>query len=376
MIGAMRCRSLLGSTSLLVIALVIALVASGCLRAPATEAGLQFGYAIDPNWLADEPRYGEIVSADANIVTPENYMKWERIHPEPDTYDFAVADSIVARASEEGQAVRGHVLVWHRQLPAWLTEREWRRGELIRVLRDHIHTVVGHYRDEFPDVVRHWDVVNEALMPDGSRRSSIWQEVIGDNYVDLAFRFARQADPDAVLFYNDFYDDFGVRFEAVSEGMTVVPGATAGRSDCAEVPKCAATRDLVAGMLARHVPIDGVGFQGHITGTNPADYDHLARWTQDLGVEWAVTELDISLPADQGDDPALLAAQAEAYVSVTEDCLDAPNCDTVVLWSVGDADSWIPSASGGVLGHAALYEEDYTPKAAVLEMLTLLEGAG
>lgn len=359
-------------TRLLLAAVVVTLVAAACLRIPATRAGLSFGYAVDPAALADDAAYAGAVAADAGVVTPENHMKWSLVHPAPGTYDFAAADSIVASAAAQGQHVRGHVLVWHRQLPAWLTEREWTRAELVDVLRDHVHTVVGHFRDEFPGVVRQWDVVNEAFHADGTRRSTIWQDVIGDDYLELAFRFAHEADPDAQLFYNDFYDHGLVAAEAALEGLPSGVGATAGRSSCDDVPKCTATRSLVEGLVARDVPIHGVGFQGHVLGTAPADYRELASWVEPLGLSWAVTELDVALLTAQGSDPVALDAQADAYESIVTDCLESDACDTVVVWGVDDAHSWIPGTTGGLLGHATLRDAQGVPKPAYVRLLGLL----
>jgi endo-1,4-beta-xylanase len=354
--------------------LVVAALAGGCLRAPSVGAGLRFGYAVDPVPLATDPVYRAIVSADASVVTPENHMKWELIHPAPDRFDFTAADTIVAAAAAHDQTVRGHVLVWHRQLPSWLTDREWTRGQLVAVLRRHIHTVVGHFRRAHPGVVRQWDVVNEAFQADGTRRPTIWQEVIGDDYIELAFRFAHQADPDAELFYNDFFDNGYVVGEALQTGGPIGVGATAGRSSCDEVPKCVATRALAGDLVAKGVPIDGIGFQGHVLGTAPADYGELSEWTAPLGLDWALTEVDVALPANRGEDPAALAAQADAYVSMVGDCLGSVNCDTVVVWGVSDRDSWVPGATGGLFDHATLYDRDRHPKPAVARLLQLLSG--
>ena len=170
------------------------------------------------------------------MLTPENAMKFGLVHPEPDRYDFADADYIVGFAEAHGMQVRGHNLVWHFQLPTWLTEGTWTRDELIDILHQHITTVVGHYRGR----VAAWDVVNEAIADDGSLRDTIWLRGIGPEYIDMAFRWAHEADPDALLFYNDY----------AGEGL----GA---KSD--------AIYALVQGLLERGVPINGVGLQMHVS---------------------------------------------------------------------------------------------------------------
>lgn len=349
------------------VVVTVAMVASGCLRAQADAVDHRIGYAIDPGFLAGNQDYVDAVVADANIVTVENHLKWGLVHPGPDTYDFSVADQIVDFAAANDMEVRGHVLVWHRQLPAWVTQGEWTREELIDVMRDHIHTVVGHYRDNHPGVVVHWDVVNEAFLPDGSRRPTIFQQVIGDDYLELAFRFAREADPDAQLYYNDFYAHGIVVGDAIINGFPIGPGADSTRTDCAEVPKCVATRAMVEQFRVDGVPIDGIGFQGHVFGTDVTDYGEFASWTAPLGIDWALTEVDVALVAGT-DTPANRAAQAAAFRSMVEDCLDSPNCDTTIMWSVGDDDSWIPGETGGLLDHGSLRQPGYAPKPAYYEV--------
>ncbi|MEZ5244913.1 MAG: endo-1,4-beta-xylanase [Acidimicrobiales bacterium] len=342
------------------------LLASACLRTPAEEAGIDFGYAIDPGPLATDPIYQTIVRNDATIVTPENHMKWSLIHPGPNTYDFTLADQIVATAAANGQSVRGHTLVWHSQLPAWVTSGIWTRETLLSVLEDHITTVVSHYRDNFPGVVTQWDVVNEAFHADGTRRDTIWQQVIGDDYIELALQFARAADPDAELYINDFYDNVIVAADSQLNGLPAGPGASPDRTDCALVPKCAATRTLATDFSNRGVPIDGIGFQAHLFGQQATDYAELASWVGPLGLEWAITELDVALLAAQGDDNAALTAQADAYAKVVDACVGDPACDTIVLWGVSDAHSWIPGTTFGLLDHGLLYDHDNVPKPALV----------
>jgi endo-1,4-beta-xylanase len=352
--------------------MVSAALAASCSSAAQPEAapifleGTQFGYSVSGSILTDDAGYASIVRRDASIVTPENDMKWSRIQPERGEFDYSRADVIVSAAEENRQSVRGHVLIWHRQLPGWLKDGDWTRESLIAVMREHIIEVVSYYRDEFPGVVTQWDVVNEAFGSDGERRDSIWQRVIGDDYIDLAFRFAREADPDAVLFYNDFYDD--AILSGGDESREDL-GASAQRSSCAEVPKCVATRDLAEKLIRDGVPIEGIGFEGHIFDLEAPDYGELASWTGPLGLQWALTEVDVALPADDGDDSEALQAQADVYESMTRTCLEAPNCNTIVLWGVSDGQSWIPDETDGAQDHALLYDVGYEPKPAASAVL-------
>ncbi|NNE73596.1 MAG: hypothetical protein HKN26_08035 [Acidimicrobiales bacterium] len=355
--------------------LATVIIAAGCLRAPAEEADLNFGYALDPFALASIPQYQAIVANDATMVTVENYMKWGLIHPNPSTYDFTLADQIVATAQANGQQVRGHVLVWHTQLPGWLTNGTWTRDSLLAVMEDHITTVVTHFRDNFPGVVTHWDVVNEAFNPDGSRRDTIFQQVIGDDYIEKAFAFARAADPDISLFYNDFYDDFSLAGETLLTGVPAGPGATPTQSDCAQLPKCAATQAMLTDFVARGVPIDGLGFQAHVLLGQAPDYVELADWVGPLGLEWAATELDVKVLSSLGDNSATRSAHADTFVSVLDDCLESDRCDTVILWGVGDAHSWLPGFTNGLFDYGLIYDDDYLPKLAVVKMFERLEAA-
>lgn len=337
-------------------------------RPDVSRSGLNFGYAVSSSWLANTD-YAEIVRRDATIVTPENAMKWDHIHPEPDVYDFSGADEIVAQARANGQTVRGHTLVWHQQLPSWLEDGDWSRDDLIDVLRDHITTVIGHYRDRFPGVVTQWDVVNEAFTSQGLRRDSLWQRVIGDDYIELAFRFAREADPAALLFYNDYYDD----------SMLGAPGrggdGPTADGRCDVVPKCVATRNLADRFVRAGVPIDGIGFEGHVFDGRPVDYQAFSSWTLELGLQWALTEVDGPLAASDGSDPAALEAQAAMYESMVDDCLTSPNCDTVVVWGVTDSQSWVTQHTHGALGHAVLYTADFEPKPAAERVLSAIHRA-
>ena len=145
-----------------------------------------------------------LVAREFNAATPENVLKWERVHPQPDRYDFAPSDAYVAFAQQHGMFVVGHTLVWHSQTPRWVFEnaqgQPLTRDELLARMKDHITNVVGRYKGR----IKGWDVVNEALNEDGTLRQSPWMRIIGPEYIAMAFRFAHEADPAAELHYNDF----------------------------------------------------------------------------------------------------------------------------------------------------------------------------
>ena len=304
----------------------------------AAEVGLRLGTAVEAPPVLDDPTYRGVLDREFTIGTPENHMKWQLIHPAEGSYDFAAADAIVDALEARGSAVRGHTLAWWNMNPDWLTSGAFTRDELITLLEDHIAEVAGRYQGR----LSHWDVVNEAVGLGTPATPSPWSEGIGfPEYLDIAFRAARAADPDADLYYNDFGMEYSEE-------------------------RLAAVEDLVDGLQARGVPIDGVGFQAHLDAFACGDSctnDLLARFLRfdARGLDVAVTELDVAirLPVTE----AALADQASVYRGVLTACMLAPNCDTVVVWGLSDAHSWIPAFKPG-FGAATLLDESYQPKPA------------
>lgn len=283
------------------------------------------GVAVSAAGLED-PAYASTVVAQFNQLTAENEMKWESIEPEPGVFDFSRADAIVAFARDNGMQVRGHTLVWHSQLAPWveaLTGADAVREAMTR----HIQTVVGHYRDNFPGVVVAWDVVNEAMNvmqgPMGGTaiyRDSVFYRELGEGFIAEAFQIAHDADPDALLFYNDF-------------GVEGTNGA-----------KSNGTFDMVSGLVAAGVPIHGMGFQMH-TGPidqGPAAQDfaaNIARY-EALGLQVEITEMDVTLCA-VGDNVLGLELQRYRYNRIVSACFESPACRSVSLWGLTDPSSWL-----------------------------------
>jgi endo-1,4-beta-xylanase len=317
------------------------------LRQSATRHRLLVGAAVTTEPLRDDARYGGLLGQEFNTVTPENQMKWDTIHPAPDRYHFRPADAIVDYAQSNGMAVRGHTLVWYRQVPDWVNDREWTRPELERVLRDHIHRVVGRYRGK----VVQWDVVNEAFDNDGELRDSVWARVIGPDYIPLAFRWAHEADPDARLYYNDFDLEFSPA-------------------------KASAVEQLVRDLQAAGVPIHGVGLQGHELDVRPPTREQVATTLERfaaLGLDVGITELDVGVTMPS--DPAKLDTQAAIYDNVLAACLSVRRCRTFVTWGFTDAHSWIPGELPG-FGDALPFDTEYEPKPAAERLRARLAGDG
>lgn len=261
-----------------------------------------------------------------NALTLENRMKWDSIHPQPDQYRFAAADLLVDFAHDNGMKVIGHTLVWHSQTPNWVFEHPdgtpLTREELLARMEDHIKTVVGHYKGK----VYSWDVVNEAIEYTNGRwglRETKWKQIIGDDYIEYAFRFAHEADPDAELYYNDY-------------------GATApGKRD--------AIYQMVKGLIEKGVPIHGIGIQGHWNLDSPSEEDIRAaiELYSSLGLKVSITEMDVSVynpsqPYPDGLPESVLERQAERYAQCFRIFSEyADVIDRVTFWGTNDRFSWI-----------------------------------
>ena len=338
------------------------------LREAAQASGLLIGTAVRPPALS-EPAYASTLAREFNMVEPEDALKWEVVHPERESYDFSQADQIVDFAARHGMKVRGHTLVWHRQNPKWLTEGKYTSGELAEILEKHIKTVVGHYRGK----IFAWDVVNEAFdeLHPGELRSTIWRDQPGIaiassyepratsnpgrselearsskqsySYIERCFRWAHEADPQALLFYN----------EAEAETMN---------------PKSDAIYAMVRDFRQRGVPIDGVGLQMHIANLH-ADVASIAaniqRFTA-LGVQVHITEMDVALPVDaEGNARAEdLQLQADIYRQIATACVSHPGCTAIQTWGFTDKYSWIGSHSKKTQGAALLFDRNYQAKPA------------
>ncbi|GAA3240886.1 endo-1,4-beta-xylanase [Dactylosporangium siamense] len=315
------------------------------LRAAAAARGIQVGAAVSTDALTGtvEQPYYDTLGAQYNLVVAENAMKWDSIHPERDRFDFTAADRLVELAERNGQQVRGHTLAWYSQLPAWVTAIT-DPAEAERVVREHITTVVGHFKGR----VQAWDVVNEAINDGelGGLRQSWWTRVIGPDYIDKAFRWAHEADPAAVLYYNDYETgDLGAKSNAVY--------------------------DLLRGLKARGVPVGGVGIQWHSRLDRRVDDDVYRNGNRlaALGLRIALTEADVAV--DQPGTPAKLAAQADVYRDAIRFCLAQPACTAFVTWGFTDKYSWIPGSSPGY-GDALPFDRDYRAKPAFTALLDAL----
>ncbi len=319
--------------------------AVGTLRQAADPHHILIGAAAASRFLR-EADYSAILGSEFSQLQAENEMKFALIHPRPDTdpnpYDFKGGDALVAFAQSHNMLVRGHTLVWHNQVSKWVTEGKYTAPQLATVLQGHIRTVMSHYASK----VYAWDVVNEAFNDDGTMRHTIWFDQpgidagIGTKYIEQAFRWAHDADSGAKLFYNDY--------------------------DAEEINKKSdAIYEMAKDFKKRGVPLDGVGFQAHLSlkFDDPAKLESFAKNMErfaKLGLEIHLTEIDVRL----GDSsPASLAAQAKLYGQIATLCVQQPACKLFQTWGLTDKHSWIPGFYKGQ-GWALLWDEKYQKKPA------------
>jgi GH35 family endo-1,4-beta-xylanase len=286
------------------------------LRDAAARANRLLGTAVDANALRNDATYADLLAREFDYATPENATKWGFLAPTPTTYAWADADAIVAFAEAHSQRVKGHVLVWHKQAPAWVNDA-MTADELQAALQNHIETTLAHFRGR----IRAWDVVNEAIdtsTASGFTESIFWQK-LGPSYIENAFRWARAADPEVLLYYNDFaIERLGNRSDRVYA--------------------------LLEDLLGRGVPIDGIGFQSHsstLRYASEASFRANVRRFAALGLAVNISELDVRTVQVPGDQATRWQAERVVFQQFVGVCATEPGCDAVTLWGFADQYSWI-----------------------------------
>jgi endo-1,4-beta-xylanase len=316
----------------------------------------------------NEPNSIALVKTHCNSITPENILKWEEVHPEPNRYNFDAPDRYVAFGERHGMHIIGHTLVWHWQTPGWVfadaSGNPLTRNALLMRMKEHISSVMGRYKGR----IHGWDVVNEAVMADGSLRKSEWLKIIGEDYIVKAFEFAREADPTAELYYNDY--DYEYR------------------------PKCDAVIRLVENLQAKGCRVDGVGIQGHWFMDFPKldELETYVRALERLKVKLMITELDIGVvpfchldapktelssydaemrkqlnPYPNGLPEDVQAMQAKRYAELFAFFRRHRDAfKRITFWGVHDAQTWrsyLPI--GGRSEHPLLFDQHCRPKPAL-----------
>ena len=326
--------------------------------------GWLIGVAINQNQSDERDTAAvDLIARQFNAISPENLLKFESVHRQPDGFTFEAQDRYVAFGRQRGMAVIGHTLVWHSQTPAWV----WAgsdggladRATMLERMRVHIATVVGRYKGH----IRGWDVVNEALNDDGTLRDSPWRRGIGDDYIAKAFEFAREADPGAELYYNDF-------------NLATRPAKRAGAIG------------IVKDLQRRGLRIDAVGEQGHWRLNTPtaAEIDQTISELRATGVKVMITELDVNLLPPAGPRGQPPPPDANPYVDGLPDDVQQAlaryyadafrvflrhrdDIARVTFWGVSDADSWL---NRGRVNHPLLWDRQRQPKPAFGEVVRVL----
>ena len=330
------------------------------------------GVAVNPAMVRGDSPAGDIAARQFSSLTADNAMKWDALQREPGAYTFTTADAHVAFGEKHGMAVIGHTLVWHSQTPRWVFEGEdgkpASRELLLKRMRDHIHTVAGRYKGR----IKGWDVVNEAIADGGPDmlRDSPWRRIIGDDFIDHAFRFAREADPKAELYYNDY--------------------------NLYKRDKRARALTLLRGLLERGVPIDGVGEQGHYQLEYPpvGEVEQTIKDFAALGLKVMISELDVDVLPSRGEAGVADISRREAYEAALNPYVNGlPDAEQkrlakryaelfelfvkhrkhvtrVTLWGLDDGRSWLNNFPiRRRVNHPLLIDRKLLPKPAFFSVL-------
>jgi endo-1,4-beta-xylanase len=343
----------------------------------AFKGSFLIGAALNPDdFTESDARAAALIKAQFDSISPENVLKWEKVHPGPDRYDFDLPDKYVAFGEKNHMFTVGHTLVWHHQTPKWVFEdakgNPVDRETLLKRMREHIQTVVGRYKGR----VNGWDVVNEAVNDDGTLRQTLWLKIIGADYIAKAFEFAHEADPKAELYYNDY----SLENEAKRNGAV----------------------ELIEKLRAQGVPVTGVGLQGHYRIDWPSvdQLDATIAAFAKLGVKVMITELDVDVlppamqysgadisanvelqprlnPYTNGLPDSVQQTLAKRYADLFGVFLKHRGALTrVTFWGVTDASSWLNNwPVRGRTNYPLLFGRDGRPKPAFDAVIKAARGA-
>jgi endo-1,4-beta-xylanase len=324
--------------------------------------------------IGNDSKSMALVKKHFNSITSENILKWAIVHPEPDRYNFNKADAFVSLGKKNNMFIVGHTLVWHNQTPDWVfTDDDGQlvdRAKLFETMKEHIYTVVGRYKGR----INGWDVINEAIDEEGSFRNTKWYEIGGSEYIEKAFQWAHEADPEAELYYNDFNMWYEGKREAVIQ--------------------------LVQQLQSKNIPIHGIGLQGHWGLDYPPlkELDESLQKYAETGLKIMVTELDINVlplpdsnvgaditqnfklrrepdPYENGLPDSMQIILADRYRDIFKILIKYKNTiSRVTFWGVHDGVSWTNNwPVRGRTNYPLLFDRNYQPKPAFYEIVQLVK---
>ena len=302
-----------------------AVVGNTPLRDRFATKGLLYGTAVSQRSLASDPAFADRFVQECSILVPENELKWKALRPTPDQFNFASGDWLANFARSHGILLRGHTLVWHDGMPEWFASVVDSRNAK-QMLQKHIATVVGHYAGK----IHSWDVVNEAIDPADGRSDGLrqwpWLQFIGSDYIEIAFRAAHEADPQALLVYNDHRLEYDTSEEEARR---------------------TAVLKLLERLKSRGTPIHALGMQAHLRGDETRfkakKLRDFMRNVASLGLKIMITEMDVTdqkLPKDIDTRDRIVAGVYEDYLAVV---LDEPAVIAVLTWGLSDRYTWLSS---------------------------------
>lgn len=316
------------------------------LREAAEAAGVFIGAAVNDPAFRDDGTFRDVLAREFDYVTHENVAKWGPLAPSSNSYDWGPVDAVIDFAEDSDQEVKFHTHIWHRQYPSWIDE-SMSPDQLRSAMKSHIEATMNRYQGR----IRAWDVVNEAVdveSPSGYTES-VFYDVLGPSYIEDAFRYAREADPDVELIYNE------VGIERMG-------------------PKSDFTYTMIKDLLEKGVPIDGIGFQSHIsTHRYPSESDlreNLRRFAE-LGLTVNISEVDARTKLLPGDQETRWHAQRIAFQQIVSACVAEPACEAVTFWGLMDGYSWINDEGEE---DALLFDRDFMKKPAYQGVMAGLVG--
>ncbi|EGG01456.1 family 10 glycoside hydrolase [Melampsora larici-populina 98AG31] len=300
------------------------------------------GTAVDNQLLKTNPEYARTIQKYFKVLTPENAMKWDATEKTQGKFTFEGADEIVQFALQHHKIVRGHTVVWHRQVPQWVMNLD--SEALIKATQNHITALMKHFEGKMFAL----DVCNEILGEDGTFRDSFWYQKLKETFPEMALKAARQASPGVKLYIND-YSIEGINKK--SDGLY----------------------NLAKGLKAKGL-LDGVGFQTHlIVGQVPKDMKQNLERFAALGLDVAISELDIRMPVPASKEN--LEQQAKDYQEVVQNCRSVTRCYSVTVWGVAQSESWIPKEFPG-MGSGLLFDDNFKPTTAFQGVSSIIKSSG